>query len=176
MPTQKPNDYYIIDNYIIMYTHQGYKFYIDLEDLDKVKNICWCKDNDGYILGWDSVSKKMIKLSRLIMNCPDDMFVDHIGGNNTINDNRKKNLRICSNTQNQWNRKEAINNTSGHKDVFWVKSKQKWNVRMCINGIRKSYGYYANYNDACAIQEQIENQNCGEFAYHNSQTISKAQN
>lgn len=174
MPIKKHNEYQIVDDYVVMKTNNGYEFLIDLEDLNKVKDICWCSDKKGYLLGWDTNLKKMVKLSRLIMNCPDGLFVDHIGGNESIYDNRKQNLRICTNTQNQWNRKEAKNNTSGHKSVFWVEKNHKWMVRMCINGKRKSFGYYSDFDEACAMQEKIENQLCGEFSYDNSQNLTNS--
>ena len=48
-------------------------------------------------------NKKRIHLHRFIMNCPDNMIVDHINGNNL--DNRKNNLRICTQKINNCNRK-----------------------------------------------------------------------
>lgn len=65
-------------------------------------------------------------LHRLIMNCPSDMVVDHINGNTL--DNRKENLRICTQQQNGWNRSKTKTRkcASQYIGVTWVKSVQKW--------------------------------------------------
>jgi len=49
------------------------------------------------------IKHKDLKMHRIIMNCPKDMQVDHKDGNGL--NNQKGNLRICTNAQNQANRK-----------------------------------------------------------------------
>lgn len=65
-------------------------------------------------------------LHRFLM--PGAKFVDHINGNPT--DNRKENLRECTLSQNQGNRKLNENNTSGYKGVRWHKAAKKWQARI----------------------------------------------
>lgn len=69
---------------------------IDIEDINKVKNIKWRLNNNGYVI---NNSRHDIFLHRLILNV--DTFVDHINGNRL--DNRKCNLRICTKQQNKMN-------------------------------------------------------------------------
>ena len=77
-------------------------FIIDDNDYEKIKQYRWCKDPGGYIYGYEPPVKrngnKTIMLSRLIMNAPKGMEVDHVNGK--IFDNRKQNLRICSHREN----------------------------------------------------------------------------
>ena len=55
-------------------------FYFDLEDYEKIKNYSWHFSRD-YVEAWDYLSEqahKTIKLHRLVMNCTDNLQVDHI--------------------------------------------------------------------------------------------------
>lgn len=81
-------------------------FLFDLEDFIKIKDYCWCFDKDGYVFTMSNGNKN-IKMHRLVMNCPDDLEVDHMyyeNGKSSKNDNRKENLRICTHKENCGNR------------------------------------------------------------------------
>ena len=65
------------------------------------------------------------------MNCPPLYKVDHINHNKY--DNRKQELRICTNQQNCMNRKIQCNNTSGTPGVNYNKELKKWIARICYN-------------------------------------------
>lgn len=103
------------------------KFTIDLEDLDRVLKLTWrCNPKRGnyFTANGNENSRKMdiklktIQLNRYIMNCYDNkLVVDHI--NHNVSDNRKSNLRICTNGQNNSNKDAPKTNTSGHKGVSW---------------------------------------------------------
>src|SRR5258705_11915799 len=58
---------------------------------------------------------------------PDD-HIDHINGCKI--DNRLENLRIITNAQNIWGSKIQKRNTSGHKGIFWDKSRQQWTAKI----------------------------------------------
>jgi len=98
---KKYNTYDLSGEYGIGYTSKGEEFYFDLEDYDKIKDYCWNKDDNGYILF--KTENEFIRMHRLVMNCPDDMEVDHIYHVN--HDNRKSELRIVTGSQNQMNKK-----------------------------------------------------------------------
>lgn len=67
------------------------------------------------------------------MNVSDSRIqVDHINGNRA--DNRKSNLRICTNQENSMNRNKNKNNTSGYKGVVYDKERKKWRARIQHNG------------------------------------------
>ena len=49
------------------------------------------------------------------MDCPAGLTVDHINGDRL--DNRRQNLRVCTQGQNNCNRLERVDNTSGFRGV-----------------------------------------------------------
>jgi len=89
------------------------KVLIDDEDYGKIKNYTWCLSFDPTINGFYVTAltpfvnkkRKSLKIYRIIMDEPKGKKVDHIDGNTL--DNRKTNLRICTNRQNCRNRKST---------------------------------------------------------------------
>ena len=78
---------------------------IDDEDYDKIKCYNWHlikRRKDGGIYIQAHSKNKTIHFHRLIMNCPKGLYVDHI--NHDTLDNRKCNLRICTNSENNINK------------------------------------------------------------------------
>lgn len=108
---------------------------IDDDDLPLFSKYNWSlkysENNDAYypitiIRKNGKVSS--VRLSRLIMNTPMGLVVDHI--NNNTMDNRKENLRNITNAQNQQNRKGAQKrNKSGIRGVTWHHT-GRWRVRV----------------------------------------------
>lgn len=91
----------------------------------------------------------------------EDKFVDHIDRDKT--NNRISNLRLCTNSENQKNRKKNSNNTSGYKGVYWNKAAGKWVVRPKLNGIKYYLGYYIDKEEAIAAYQVFCIQHHGEF-------------
>ena len=140
------------------------KALIDLEDVDKVKNIKWHKSdlqrNTYYCM---SNNKTWRRLHRLIMNVTDpNIFVDHINHNGL--DNRKSNLRICTNQENIRNCITPKNNKSGYKGIYWAKDKNKWTVQITLNNKTKYIGRYEKLEDAIAARKEAAKKYYGEFA------------
>lgn len=75
------------------------KVLIDADMLESVCKYKWCVDAKGYVRStWGG------KLHRLIMNAPAELQVDHI--NMVKGDNRRENLRLCTNEENMRFRRE----------------------------------------------------------------------
>ena len=111
------------------------EFKIDTEDYDKVKDICWYESKNGYIHHKD---KRVMQMHRFLMNAPDGKVVDHI--NHDRKDNRKSNLRICTQKQNSNNRKvEALGITKINKNG---------NIYHIVQIKGKYIGGYKNYEEA----------------------------
>lgn len=157
----KENYYIIEDDYVIgLTTNTNKKFYIDKEDFDRIKHFCWREDNYGYIV--TQSKRKTIKLHRYIMQ-PDCIYaIDHI--NHNVKDNRKRNLRICTTQQNNFNTVISKNNTSGFKGVFWNKEKKKWNARIMINYKNIHLGYFDDIEEAEKVRKDAELKYFGEYA------------
>jgi hypothetical protein len=101
MKKYKQSTYDLSNEYGIGYTDiTNEKFIFDLEDYNKIKDYCWRKSTNGYIVEYHYVNGKykIHYMHRLIANAPKGMVVDHI--NHNKNDNRKSNLRICTQEQN----------------------------------------------------------------------------
>ena len=164
---KKYNKYKLFDGYVEMFTSKNEVFYVDADDFDRVKDVCWFKDQHGYLVGYRD--GEYIQLHRLVTNCPENMIVDHIGGSTTIHDNRKSNLRIVTHSQNSMNRALAINNTSGITGVSWDNQMGKWRVQIGINRERKHLGLYDNFDDAVKARKEAEEKYFGKYSYNNSQ-------
>ena len=67
-------------------------------------------------------------------------MIDHINGDPL--DNRVTNLRLCTPSQNQWNRGVSKNNTSGFKGVSWRARRSKWYAAIQVYGKTKYLGSF----------------------------------
>lgn len=166
---KKYNTYDLSGEYGVGYTTKGDEFYFDLEDYDKIKDYCWTIQNNGYVTAYCPTTMNRILLHRLIMNCDNNnLYIDHIHGNKTRNDNRKSNLRTATPSQNTMNKPLLKNNTSGVTGVSWNKRKGEWESYITIDDKRKGLGYFSNFDDAVAARKDAEEKYFGEYSYDNS--------
>ena len=126
---------------------------LDDEDYHLISEsgLSWKINNEGYQLVplYYLVGRKMIKtkrrstrLHRVIMNAPEGMVVDHINGNSL--DNRKLNLRLCTETENKRNSPRHKNSKSAYKGVHWHKLCSKWIAHIGHNGKSIHLGYFTD--------------------------------
>lgn len=103
----------------------------DTEDWINLKNICWCEGTHGYAIGTRNC--KNVSFHRLVMKVTDsNIQVDHINGDRL--DNRKSNLRTCTNQENSFNKYKNSNNSSGYKGVYYDREYNKWRGAIQYNG------------------------------------------
>lgn len=91
-------------------------FTINKADYAKIRRYNWrllVNKRDGYVTKYvvstvytAPYKPKTIYLHRLITNCPVGMVVDHKNGNTL--DNRRRNLRVCTVSENNSNRKRQV--------------------------------------------------------------------
>lgn len=133
---------------------KGYDVIIDDEDFEKVNACGWCartNEKKGhpeqvYFRATSNNQKKTLHRIILGLKDGDRKIVDHINGNTL--DNRKSNLRICSQSENCCNRKKAKTNTSGYKGVNFKKQTGKFVARIGRNGKRLFLGYFDTAEEA----------------------------
>lgn len=165
---KKQNTYNLDGEYGIGYTFKGEEFYFDLEDYDLIKDYCWRKNKEEFILARLSNSTKTIFLHDLIMNADytKGEEVDHI--KHKRYDNRKSQLRLVNKSKNQRNAELRCDNTSGVKGVTYRKDKGLWVARITINNKRIHLGSSTDFNKAVQLRKQAEEKYFGEFSYENS--------
>ena len=127
----KKNIYEFINDYVVGYdVRENKPFTIDLDDYEKIKDITWTRDSNGYVIA--SRTYDYIGLSRYILDCHkgDGIVVDHINGD--INNNRKYNLRKTNKSINSLNRNPKGNGRLGTLGVR--KTKNRYEARIKIDG------------------------------------------
>lgn len=108
----------------------------------------------------------VIRMSRAIMNAPDDLEVDHESG--IALDNRRINLRVCVHQQNACNqRKQARKTSSRFKGVYWNKQAARWQARVGKNGKTYTIGLFFSEEEAALAYNKAAIQFHGEFARPN---------
>lgn len=65
-----------------------------------------------------------VYMHRFIMDAPKGLVVDHINGDPL--DNRRTNLRVCTQSDNLSNQRLSRRNTSGYKGVYFDQFRNKW--------------------------------------------------
>lgn len=139
---------------------------IDDEDYELISQYKWrSHDSHGraiYASRTVLVNGKefFISMHRFIMGCVkgDGKIVDHKDGNGL--NNQRSNLRICTNAENQRNKKPS--GRSKYLGVCWHIT--KWKASININGKQKHIGLYKNEVDAAIAYNKMAEKHHGEFA------------
>lgn len=116
---------------------------------------------------------KNIFMHRVILDVHDsETHVDHRDGNGL--NNTRDNIRVCTSSQNQCNRKKPKNNKSGYKGVFWRKETKKWRARIVVNYKRIHLGYFDDIIDAARAYDMAAIKYHGSFAKLNFEGLPNA--
>lgn len=157
------NKYLIKDDFVILFAHNTLnEFYVDKEDFERIRNICWYEDTSGYIYGYNTQLKARVTLHRHIMKLDNEAIIDHI--NRNPKDCRKINLRKCTQKDNVKNKSLYSNNKSGYNGVCWDNKTSKWISYINYEGNRINLGFYDDKEKAIQSRLIAEKQYFGEFA------------
>jgi hypothetical protein len=118
----------------------------------------WHRSVRGY--AQSAGNGKPVRLHRLILGFPASA-IDHINGNKL--DNRRSNLRLCTNAQNQWNR-PGKPHSSRFKGVTVNRVTGKFEAQIWCHGKRHYLGTFTSDIDAARARDEAARKYHGEFA------------
>jgi hypothetical protein len=102
-------------------------------------------------------------MQNLIMPPPPGMIVDHINCDGL--DNRKANLRICTQGDNMHNTRKYTKPTSSqYKGVYWKKADRRWAAQIGLGGARIALGLFRSEEAAAAAYNEAATEHYGEYA------------
>jgi HNH endonuclease/AP2 domain len=135
---------------------------VSSEDYDMLIRRKWTLDRSGYAV---CLNRKAFGgepyMHRIIAQPEKGLVVDHINGVRC--DNRRENLRNCTQSKNVANQRH-IRNSSGYRGVFFDKRDERWSASLAINGRRYNLGRTATAIEAARIYDAAARQLQGEFA------------
>ena len=141
----------------------GNPFYIDADDYDRLKDICFYDfyhptTGYHYLQGRSLNTKRSMTLSYYIkdkwFDGDETHICDHVD-RNPLN-NRGYNLRAATRRQNSQNISLSKSNTSGFIGVSWAKDRQKWRAEIKVNGHHYLLGSFINKEDAIIARLKAE--------------------
>lgn len=146
---------------------------VDDQDYELASKYSWWVSADGHVRttlylggGRAHARHKLLGLHQLIMNAPPGMVVDHKHGNPL--DNRRSELRVCTNQQNGHNRRAGRNNTSGYKGVSFHKATGKWQASIRREWRSVHLGVFNTAEEAARAYNEAAIDYHGEFAHVNT--------
>jgi hypothetical protein len=154
--------------------HGGLIALIDDEDEALVQGFDWHPvhtngKSQTYANAWvySTNPPHRVYMHRLLLDVPDDVMVDHINRDGL--DNRRSNLRPCTNSQNLLNAAKRRTNygtslSSTYKGVSWNKGHNKWRSYVFLGGKQIFLGYFVSEVDAALTYNRAATQHYGEFA------------
>lgn len=118
---------------------------VDLEDADIVLARPWYATANGY------AARREGLMHRVVLGCQpgDNRVVDHINGDRL--DNRRRNLRLVSQAENQQNRsplRPVPRSGSRYRNVSWDKRARRWVVTIGHNYQRYHIGSFDSEEEA----------------------------
>lgn len=163
------NDYEIKGDlvYFNLYNQKNEKvgqFFIDLDDIEKVKYKKWRLSHNHVVTGQPAKGEQRdlahIVLSIDVRNTK--IVVDHIDGNPF--NNTKANLRTCTQSENSLNKSFIGNNTSGFIGVSYRKDRGTYDPEIRKGYVRCHLGNTKSFEDAVYKRYYAEQLLFGKYA------------
>ena len=134
---------------------------VDLEMGQAVNWFKWYTTNDGHVFA--CINSKTTMIHRLILHVSsrNKQVVDHINGNPL--DNRKSNLRLCTQKQNLRNQGPRKKKIVPYMGVSYMKACGKYMSSVYIDGKRKYLGLYVCPKEAAIVRDKASLELFGEY-------------
>ncbi|MBU6132181.1 AP2 domain-containing protein [Staphylococcus xylosus] len=119
-----------------IYLQDGEEIFVDDEDYERVNQYAWHKSFSGN--------------TRMIMNSKSDHLQSYLmkGSFQKLKNNDFTKLNLTTKGNKSIWQKARFNSSSKYKGVSWAKDRNKWFVKMNIDGKVKSLGHFTNEDDA----------------------------
>lgn len=143
-----------------METKKGVRIKIDEDDVQELQKYNWYIGSHGYAMA--SVEGKHRLMHRVILSAPPHLQVDHINGNRL--DNRKNNLRLCTQQENKYNSKNRWDSTTGLRGVMWDKRRKKYLVQVRASKKIVYSKRFSDIKEAVTARNEVVKKYHGEFA------------
>ena len=148
---------------------RGLHALVDAEDYEWLNQYQWYAaiSNRGIFYARRNSPDGVVSMHRLIMQAPEGMVVDHINGNGL--DNRRCNLRICTQYENALNSRPRADAKSRFKGVY--PHHNKWKAR--VGG--RYLGLFDDEVEAAKARDRKARELYGEHAWLNFPPESEGQ-
>jgi hypothetical protein len=142
---------------------------VDDDMYEYLANWNWNFDR-GYVRRWstnDEGKRQMIHMHRVVLSPKEGFDIDHINGDGL--DNRRRNLRYATRSQNNMNRfARHITKYSPYKGVCWRPIPRRWKSYIKINKKQIHLGYFSTAEEAAKAYNNAAIKYFGEFANLNT--------
>lgn len=128
---------------------QGQFTTVDDADFETLSKFKWYYHQGRAVRKPRAIERRRIGfvwMHREIVKPTKNKVVDHINGNTL--DNRRENLRECTRSQNQWNKRLRIKSTTGMKNIYWNSKKKRYIVSFQKYGKKHQYGQFSELDKA----------------------------
>jgi len=169
--TKIPYRDFIIEDGYCKYPIRSFKYpnmhtLIDIEDINKISEYkCFiAKAYKDIFYAMVTQNNKNVAIHTLLTG---QKWVDHKNRNSL--DNRKENLRPCTQIENLRNRSVSKNKIGGYKYVYWKSNNKKWEVSFVLEGKYTYIGLFDDELEAAKVADQYILKNHGNFSVLNFQ-------
>lgn len=152
------------DGTIAITLTQGQTTLVDAADWDAVKDLRWYASRVRtlfYPQAHVSGRKSPVRMHQFIFPATHPLMIDHVNGDGT--DNRRRNLRVVTHTQNQQNMRPQ-RGTSSYKGVCWNSYSGKWQAYINASKRTQYLGRFTDEREAARAYDRAARALFGDHA------------